>query len=80
LRKEDALDREKWSTANHVRKEVNPATLTVQNRIKSELQLSLLPVFPLRSATAQYHQTIYAVKSNYRALVTFKIQYRVYIA
>jgi len=26
LRKEDALDREKWNTANHVRKEVNPAT------------------------------------------------------
>ena len=35
-------------------------------------------MFPLRSATAQYHQTACAVKSHSRALATFKIWYCAY--
>jgi len=37
-------------------------------------------VFPLRCAFAQSDQTISAVKSHSRALVTFQVLYRIYIA
>ena len=38
------------------------------------------PMFPLRCTTAQYQQTVCAVKSHSGALATFKMRYCVYIA